>query len=112
MGVVTELGIGSTMQDDQIAHDIAMIRQRLGPLSEKAFRQFVDLGLDDREIGRYCSIPPATVSVLRMNYHIPTPNEEANRAISLIDEVDKSDTVKSGLRQFALAMRSKLFGGQ
>ena len=70
----------STVQDDQIARDIALTWQRLGPLPEEALRAFVDLGLDDHEIGRYHAVPPAAVSTLRKRYRIATAND-VQRAI-------------------------------
>lgn len=125
------------MQDDQIARHIALTWQRLDPLPEKALRTFVDLGLDDHEIGRYHAVPPAAVSTLRKHYRIATANDEAGKADRIIGEMENSvklagvlrtngdmsslshlnsgaepNTDKSGLRQFAQSMRLKLFGGQ
>lgn len=76
------------MQDDQIARDIALTRQRLGPQPEKALRAFVDLGLDDREIGRYYAVPSAAVSTLRKHYRLATANVEASKTDPLIGEVN------------------------
>ena len=124
------------MLNDQIARDIALTRQRFGPQPEELLRAFVDLGLDDCEIGRYHAIPSAAVCMLRRHYRIATTNIEACKADQLNGEMDsdvflarilhmkgdnsslphpssdgKRDTVKSGLRQFALSMRTKLFDG-
>ena len=133
----TATGGRSTMQDDQIARSIALTWQGLGPLPEEALRAFVDLGLDDHEIGRYHAVPPAAVSTLRKHYRIATANDEASKADRMIGKMEndvnlagilrakgdssslsrprsggKLDTEKSVLRQFALSVRLKLFGGQ
>jgi len=76
------------MQDDQIARDIALTWQRLGPLPEKALRAFVDLGLDDHEIGRYHAVPPAAVSTLRKHYRIAKANDEASKVDRMIGEIE------------------------
>lgn len=114
--------------------DIALVRNRLGPHPEKALRAFVDLGLNDVDIGRYHSVPPGAVSSLRKHYHITAsdgetlPIEPAMRDtnddmyLAAIRRSDgdisqvyraapaaKPDTIKAALRQFALTMRSKLF---
>ena len=125
------------MQDDQFAHDMPSTRERFGPRPEAALRAFVDLGLDDCEIGRYHALSAVAVSMLRRHYRIATVDGSANTDDPLIDELDDdlcaieilrtqddrgflfhprsadgSDCTNWGLRQFALSMRSKLFGGQ
>ncbi len=121
------------MQNDQIGRDITFAQQRLGPQPEAALRAFVDLGLDDWEIGRYHAVSPTAVCALRKQYRIPTA-AVSNTANPMNCEIDNDvylagilrtnaddnslrhprvggepDSVQKSLRQFALAVRSKLF---
>lgn len=78
------------MQGNQVLRDIALIWQRLEARPEKTLRVFVDLGLDDCEIGRYHAVPPAVVSALRTYCRITPADDVANKGASLIGEMDSN----------------------
>ncbi|WP_138935014.1 hypothetical protein [Roseovarius arcticus] len=127
------------MQDHQTTSDTTLDCRTFGPQPKEALRAFVDLGLTDREIGKYHGVSPSVVSTLLKHYRIAKSNDEAeaSKADPLMGEVDndvylseilrvkgesmsltrpgsevKPDPVKLDLRRFALSVRSKMFDGQ
>lgn len=122
------------MKGEKMDSDIALISDRLGPHPGGALRAFVDLGLDDLDIARYNSVSSAAVSALRKHYRIAAAHEKAGEPDPMTGEVEddmylakirrvegdvrqlhraqatpRTDGTTTGLRQFALTMRSKLF---
>lgn len=123
-------GVGR-MQNGETERKSDLARIKLGPNPDGALRAFVDLGLDDSDIGRYLGIPTPVVTSLRAAYRIaPSDKDQAwssvpdgmnddgylveiQRVGGDITKVRKAAfrraTPDSKLRRFATAMRSKLF---
>lgn len=122
------------MKGEKMDREIARVSDRLGPHPGEALRAFVDLGLDDLDIARYNSVSPAAVSALRKHYCIAAAHENAGgpdagtgeldddvylaeirpvegdvRQLHRAESTRRTDGTTTGLRQFALTMRSKLF---
>lgn len=60
----------SYVSDSELSDDLRTAAQKLGPYAATSLAVFVDLGLSDKEIGRYFGLPSSRIRQLCRTWQI------------------------------------------